>query len=125
MTLAPLFAQVREESALLADWAEEPLGMGSVDADNVRGRLLAALSVIERHVQDMETAILRHVTQGDVTPYWSSAHLCNGKCPDLDMPDVRDPECLACLAMDFSRAALPASGTRNPRNRVAREKGTE
>ena len=58
--LAQQFAQVREESALLADWAEEPLGMGSVDADNVRGRLLAALSVIERHVQDMEKALRDH-----------------------------------------------------------------
>ena len=122
--LAQQFAQVREglgDGCAFACGCEDP---GNPQRC-IHAERFAALSSIERHVQDMETAILRHVTQGDVTPYWSSAHLCNGKCPDLDMPDVRDPECLACLAMDFSRAALPASGTRNPRNRVAREKGTE
>ncbi len=27
-------------------------------------------------------------------------HLCNGKCPDDDMPDVRDPDCFACECED-------------------------
>ena len=74
----------------------------------------AALSVIEQwatdvalHVQDMETALERiakgyHLEDHDYTG------ACGGRC-----------------AQKMARAALSASGTRNPRNRVAREKGTQ
>lgn len=67
----------------------------------------AALSAIERHVQDMETA-LREIAESEA----------GGN-------SYRTQIAFATYLQQTARAALPASGTRNPRNRVAREKGTE
>lgn len=42
MSHEQLLAIVREDTALLADWAEEPTAMSSVDADKCRERVVHA-----------------------------------------------------------------------------------
>lgn len=59
MSVQDDLATLREDSALLADWAEEPTAISNVDADNCRARIIAAIENLEVTLRDKDAEITR------------------------------------------------------------------
>lgn len=58
--------------------------------------LLSELAVRDAALRDLQRLVRMTVTD--------DMHECRGKCPDDDDLSIRDPDCLACAALDFPRA---------------------
>lgn len=65
MTVDTDLATLREDSALLADWAEEPTSMPSVDVDAVRARMMGAAENLEAEIARLQHENHRLVTYRD------------------------------------------------------------